>query len=154
MNWPDVRDPIYELESRNFFAPETVMSKDGRRIMWSWLRIQQIKNSNILSIPRELSSHNNKKLLIAPLKELEKLRYDKKILTKIQIKNKTKNSYDTITKNIASINFNAIEIKLFIKSSEIKNKRFGFQLFSNNKDIGFPIIFEPESKSILVGSIT
>ena len=43
-------------------------------------------------------------------------------------------------------------IKLFIKSSEIKNKRFGFQLFSKNKDIGFPIIFEPESKSILVGS--
>ena len=85
MNWPDLTDPIYALESRDFFAPETVMSKDGRRIMWAWLRIQQIKNSNILSIPRELSSHNNKKLSITPLKELEKLRYDKKILTKIQI---------------------------------------------------------------------
>ena len=107
---------------------------------------------NILSIPRELNSYNNKKLSITPLKELEKLRYDKKIINKIQIKNKTKNSNSTITKKITSINFNAIEIKLFIKSSEIKNKRFGFQLFSKNKNIGFPIIFEPESKSILVGS--
>ena len=40
------------------------------------------KYSNILSIPRELNSYNNKKLSITPLKELEKLRYDKKILTK------------------------------------------------------------------------
>ena len=152
MNWPDITDPTLALESRNFFAPESVIAKDGRRVMWSWLRIQNIKNSNILSIPRELKSYNNKKLSITPLKELEKLRYDKKILNKIQIKNKTKNSYGTITKKITIINFNAIEIKLFIKSSEIKNKRFGFQLFSKNKNIGFPVIFEPESKSILVGS--
>ena len=47
--------------------------------------------------------------------------------------------------------FNEIMFK-FDELSVDLNKRFGFKLFSKNKGIGFPIIFEPESKSILVGS--
>ena len=46
MNWPNIADPIFALESRDFFAPETAIAKDGRRVMWSWLRIQNIKNSS------------------------------------------------------------------------------------------------------------
>ena len=35
MNWPDVTDPIYALESRDFFAPETVMSEDGSCLLYT-----------------------------------------------------------------------------------------------------------------------
>ena len=54
MNWQNNQDSKYYLENRDFFAPESVKTLDGRRVMWSWMRMQNIKNLNILSIPREL----------------------------------------------------------------------------------------------------
>ena len=46
MNWPNNQDSKYYLEHRDFFAPESVETLDGRRVMWSWMRMQNIKNFN------------------------------------------------------------------------------------------------------------
>ena len=43
-------------------------------------------------------------------------------------------------------------MKISLKRIEIKNKRFGFELFSKKGKKGFPIIFQPERKTILVGN--
>ena len=37
MNWQNNQDSKYYLENRDFFAPESVKTLDGRRVMWSWM---------------------------------------------------------------------------------------------------------------------
>lgn len=67
MNWKD----------RDFFAPESVLAPDGRRIMWAWCFFKGSKlQSGIQSLPRELSLPEDGILRITPIRELEKLRHD------------------------------------------------------------------------------
>ena len=60
----------------NFFAPESVLSKDGRRVMWAWLLNLPIAPCGIQSLPRELELPEDGVLRIRPLRELQSLRYD------------------------------------------------------------------------------
>jgi len=152
MNWPNNSDTKYGLENRDFFAPETLKTHDGRRVMWSWMRMQSIKNFNILSLPREIDISKKGKLFFKPLKELEKLRNNKRILKNLKIKQSSYNFGNFIKKNIVLIKDKSFEMKISLKRIEIKNKRFGFELFSKKGKKGFPIIFQPERKTILVGN--
>jgi sucrose-6-phosphate hydrolase SacC (GH32 family) len=65
MNWHGI----------DFFAPESVVTADGRRVMWSWCYLD-VPLSGIQSLPRELSLPDDGVLRIAPLRELEGLRGD------------------------------------------------------------------------------
>jgi sucrose-6-phosphate hydrolase SacC (GH32 family) len=58
-----------------FFAPETLLTPDGRRVMWAYCWIYGLQNG-IQSLPRELSLPEDGILRISPLRELEKLRTD------------------------------------------------------------------------------
>jgi beta-fructofuranosidase len=58
-----------------YFAPESMLSGDGRRIMWAWL-ITKASPTGVQSLPRELELPEDGILRIKPLKELEQLRYD------------------------------------------------------------------------------
>jgi len=65
------------------FAPESVLTPDGRRVMWAWVRVRDRLSdvdiqSSIQTLPRELSLPSDGVLRIKPLKELESLRYNKK----------------------------------------------------------------------------
>lgn len=67
MNWSGIE----------FFAPESLLTPDGRRVMWAWC--PGGGNSlwdGIQSLPRELSLPSDGILRIKPLRELEQLRYD------------------------------------------------------------------------------
>ena len=152
MNWPNNQDSKYYLEHRDFFAPESVETLDGRRVMWSWMRMQNIKNLNILSIPRELDINKKNQLIIKPARELQKLRGNKKTLKNIEIKTSSNKFNSVIKKNILLVNSQSFELKIRINIKKIQNKRFGFELFTNKKQEGFLIIFQPENKSILVGN--
>ena len=64
--------------SKQFFAPESVLTRDGRRVMWAWLLKMPIEPTGVQSLPRELELPADGKLRIRPLRELAKLRYDAK----------------------------------------------------------------------------
>ena len=89
----------------DFFAPESLLTPDGRRVMWSWCttivpkRFQTVsrkKNvgalriqTGVQSLPRELSLSEEGTLLVKPLRELEKLRTDEKTIKDITVKSGT-----------------------------------------------------------------
>ena len=54
----------------DFFAPESVLTPDGRRVMWAWCNLGT-PQSGIQSLPRELSLPADGMLRIKPLRELE-----------------------------------------------------------------------------------
>jgi len=67
------------------FAPESLLTPDGRRVMWAWCAPRGARRplgkklqTGIQSLPRELSLSDDNKLLIQPLRELKKLRTGEK----------------------------------------------------------------------------
>jgi beta-fructofuranosidase len=89
------------------FAPESLLTPDGRRVMWSWCtpwvndmqRTGRTKDfdallngelqAGIQSLPRELSLPDDGVLRIRPLRELEQLRFDRKQEKRITLKSDT-----------------------------------------------------------------
>ena len=88
----------------DFMAPESLLTPDGRRVMWAWCtpRVASIQEfpreknfdkllkgkiqTGIHSLPRELSLSKEGTLLIKPLRELKKLRSDKKSVHDLTVK--------------------------------------------------------------------
>jgi sucrose-6-phosphate hydrolase SacC (GH32 family) len=76
MNWPRKdqgphrrKPPAFVLPQADFFAPESVLTDDGRRVMWAWLATldERIDQKTIQSLPRELSLARDGSLRIRPL---------------------------------------------------------------------------------------
>jgi len=59
----------------HFFAPESMLTRDGRRVMWAWLIRMPIAPTGVQCLPRELELPTDGVLRIRPLRELEKLRH-------------------------------------------------------------------------------
>ena len=68
-----------------YFAPESMLTKDGRRVMWTWL-ITELMPTGIQALPRELQLPADGVLRIKPLRELQTLRYDEMIKKNITVK--------------------------------------------------------------------
>lgn len=64
MNWRGVE----------VFAPESLLTPDGRRVMWAWCRLPGVPQGGVQSLPRELELPADGVLRIRPLRELESLR--------------------------------------------------------------------------------
>lgn len=62
-------------DGNQYFAPESVLTADGRRIMWAWIMNLPTEPTGVQSLPRELELPEDGVLRIRPLKELSKLRY-------------------------------------------------------------------------------
>ena len=75
--------------SNQFFAPESVLTRDGRRVMWAWLLNMPIAPTGVQSLPRELELPADGVLRIRPLRELAKLRYDGKSREEVVVKDGT-----------------------------------------------------------------
>lgn len=129
----------------NFFAPESMLTKDGRRVMWAWVMGLPIAPTGVQALPRELDLPKDGILRIKPLRELEKLRYDKEREKKIIIK--SDNVY--VLKEIAG---DALEIELEVKAPA--SKEFGIDVLcdENGKD-GMRISVCAESKTLRVGTV-
>ena len=70
--------------SRRYFAPESLLTPDGRRVNWTWFHGGHVKG--IQSLPTELELSSNGILRMRPIKELESLRYDKQTRKKVTVK--------------------------------------------------------------------
>jgi sucrose-6-phosphate hydrolase SacC (GH32 family) len=68
----------------DFFAPESLLTPDGRRIMWAWCNLGH-PQSGIQSLPRELSLPDDGILRITPLRELQSLRHQEQHLAHLSI---------------------------------------------------------------------
>lgn len=74
MNW---QHPGKRKYHRNYFAPESVVTEDGRRVMWAWLATLETRldTMSIMSLPREIGLRDDGlSLTIKPLRELKTLR--------------------------------------------------------------------------------
>jgi beta-fructofuranosidase len=93
MNWP----------GSSFFAPESLVDSQGRRIFWAWVidpRLGSTKNatgSGFMSMPRVLSLAEDKTLRITPATELETLRRNPRTIAKTVLRPNT----ETVLPNLA-----------------------------------------------------
>ena len=145
MNWrragQSLTDPVY----RDFFAPESVLTADGRRVMWAWLCTADpaIDRKTVQSLPRELSLHDDGSLRIEPLRELESLRYDPVTRHDLVV---------SANFTIAAPEGDAFEVRVTVDRAEAERRRFGVLLFADDDHEGLPVLLRPESGTICVGA--
>ncbi len=128
----------------DFFAPESVLTPDGRRVMWAWCNLGY-PQSGIQSLPRELSLPDDGVLRIKPLRELEKIRHDEKTETGISVKSDTAHQLNGVTGN-------AIELRVSFQRSTAKE--FGVEVYCDRDGKnGFPISIEPAAGILRLGKL-
>ena len=169
MNWRREDQPVFKHMRRDdFFAPESVLTPDGRRVMWAWLATigvpGDVNKSNcqtIQSLPRELSLPADGVLRIKPLRELETLREEPQSLSDIKISEPTYKVWTPpevlpntvpVGTTIATLPGDSVEFRVTIARDQAERKLFGFGLFSDGKGGGLPIVFRPETGTIRVGT--
>lgn len=133
MNWKDW----------NFFAPESLLTPDGRRIMWAWCRLEGAQSA-IQSLPRELSLPSDGILRIRPLRELETLRHNERRKNRIKVQ-----SGDSHV--LKGIQGDRIELSVVIKPTEATE--YGITVFCDDAGKGFPITIKPDKKVLAMGDI-
>lgn len=163
MNWPRLEQPVWGLFRRtDFFAPESVLTPDGRRVMWAWLTSagpdRQIMNKTIQSLPRELSLPADGVLRIKPLRELETLRADANALRDVTLAHPLMSHHDRVPpaaaphlQRLLDLPGEAVELRITIARDEAARKLFGFMLFSDGKGGGLPVMLRPEAGVLRVG---
>jgi sucrose-6-phosphate hydrolase SacC (GH32 family) len=132
-----------------FFAPESLLAPDGRRVMWAWLFASSNKKYGetwyvAQSLPRELSLPKDGVLRIKPLKELEQLRYNPVCEKDIVVENGA-------TNRLKNVSGDTIEIMATIKQGD--TSRYGVRLLCDKDNAnGLDLVVEPGAKSIKLGS--
>ncbi|MCX5770292.1 MAG: glycoside hydrolase family 32 protein [Candidatus Hydrogenedentes bacterium] len=162
MNWRRDEQGIFgtRLWRVDFFAPESLLTPDGRRVMWAWLATLgkpdgRMDRRTIQSLPRELSLPDDGILRIKPRRDLETLRYDPLTLSEIEIRESTSEVLPSAApagKRIATLDGDAIELRITIARDQAERKLFGFTLFGDGKGGGLPILFRPENSTLRIGT--
>lgn len=154
MNWRHAGQSIYDVGYRDFFAPESVLTPDGRRVMWAWLATldEAIAQRTIQSLPRELSLGGDGSLRIRPLRELESLRYDAVTLSEVEVTPPHQAHGGTAVQHLAELDGDAFEIRVTISREQASRKRFGLRVFADENHEGLPIFIHPETSTIRVGT--
>ena len=155
MNWRRPSQGITETDYRDFFAPESLLTPDGRRVMWAWLCTLDppLDKKTIQSLPRELSLGGDGSLRIRPLRELEDLRYDGRLLADTVASPPDAHHGGTISRRIADLDGDAFEIRLAIDREQASRKRFGLLLFADDDHEGLPLILQPDTSTIRLGTV-
>ena len=155
MNWrSDDQDIHSPKEYRDFFAPESVLTADGRRVMWSWLTTihnNALRSESVLSLPRELSLGEDGTLRIQPLREMNSQRQNLVTYKNIEIVPEVRTAGGEATKRITELRGSAHEIRITVDRKQAERKRFGFRLFADEDRTGLPIYFQPNNGTLRVG---
>ena len=153
MNWRRAEQSILRGYT-DFFAPESLLTPDRRRVMWAWLAgiPDPLNAKTIQSLPRELSIAPDGSLRIRPLRELESLRYDGVTRNDVVIDSSGRRDDVAEADKIADLEGEAFEVRILVDREEAIRKRFGFRIFADHETEGLPIIFCPDTSTILVGT--
>ena len=136
-NWKGQKGLVY-------FAPESMLAEDGRRVMWTWL-ITDVMPSAIQGLPRELELPEDGILRIKPLRELESLRYNGTTLENVTVKEGTGLLLDKVKGD-------AVELQVKFKAP--LPKEFGINMLgdgSGNEELS--ITFGAGQKELSIGKI-
>jgi sucrose-6-phosphate hydrolase SacC (GH32 family) len=136
---------LMSWNGNSYFAPESVLTKDGRRVMWAWIMALPISPTGVQSLPRELSLPADGVLRIKPLRELESLRHDETCKTNLAVKS------DAPTR-LEDIAGDALELKLSIEPGTAKE--FGVEVLCNKDGKGgIPVVIDTANKTLQVGDV-
>ena len=160
MNWRREDQFLYGAWRVDFFAPESLLTPDGRRVMWAWLATicqddGKMNNKSIQSLPRELSLPSDGVLRIKPLRELESLRYDPVTLNAVTVATPSPRipvPESKFLQRIAELTGDTMEIRITVAREQADRKLFGFTLFSDGEGVGLPILFRPDNGTLRVGT--
>lgn len=126
----------------DFFAPESLLTPDGRRVMWAWCNLGS-PQSGIQSLPRELSLTDDGVLRIKPLRELESLRSDQRVEPQIDVKS-------DVPYRLKQIAGDALELKLTLTPGTATE--FGVEVHCNAQGTsGFPIAVDLARNTLRLG---
>lgn len=165
MNWPRKEQPAWGLFNRtDFFAPESVLTPDGRRVMWAWLTgarpDNKLLDKTVQSLPRELSLPADGVLRTKPLRELEGQRRDPIVMKNVVLNCPITGHGDAVPPNaaprlqqIAELPGDSAEIRITVPRKDAERKLFGLVLFSDGKGGGLPIVLRPDAGVIRVGGV-
>jgi beta-fructofuranosidase len=143
----------------DFFAPESLLTTDGRRVMWAWLATLgrndgSMDTRTIQSLPRELTLATDGTLRIAPLRELTTLRRDHVAYRDVDMGAPQTNLAlnPTGVQQLVDYAGESVEICLTIDRQQALRKLFGFVLCADATGNGLPLIFRPETGTIRLGN--
>jgi sucrose-6-phosphate hydrolase SacC (GH32 family) len=153
MNWRrrDQSDERYV----DIFAPETVQTADGRRVMWAWLMPtdEVLRAKSIQCLPRELSLAADGTLLQRPLRELEALRYDPMAIADIAVTVADRKFGGDARVPITELDGDACELRVVVDHAQAARKRFGLRLFADDTHAGLAITVHPEAGTVRLGNM-
>jgi beta-fructofuranosidase len=143
----------------DFFAPESLLTTDGRRVMWAWLATLgrndgSMDTRTIQSLPRELTLATDGTLRITPLRELTTLRRDHVAYRDVDMGAPQTNLAlnPTGVQQLVDYADAAVEICITIDRHQALRKLFGFVLCADATGNGLPLIFRPETGTIRLGN--
>lgn len=151
MNWSQETGANEFGHGGEFFAPDSLLTPDGRRVMWAWpfaCRKQRFGPSwfEVISLPRELSLPEDGILRIKPLRELEQLRRNPAVEKELVVK------YETPYR-LKDIAGDAIELSVTMEQGEAR--AYGVRvLCDKTNDRGLDVVVEPTHRTLKVGSTT
>jgi beta-fructofuranosidase len=148
MNWmaPDETPTGFAPDNKTltYFAPESLKTKDGRRVVWAWITADA-SPSGLQSLPRELELPADGILRIRPLRELETLRFDQQT-----VENITVNKDESF--RLSDITGDAIEMQVTFKAPLPED--FGIRLLGDeNGEGGISITAGANRNTLSIGSI-
>ncbi len=157
MNWPHEGQSPHrgrDSQMRDFFAPESVLTADARRVMWAWVSTPDpaLRDKTIQSLPRELSLGEDGKLRIRPLRELESLRRDPLMIENVTVEPEELPFGGIGMKRLFDMGDNAWEIRVTVPRDQAEQKRFGLRLYTDEKNEGLPITIQPDNGTLRVGT--
>jgi sucrose-6-phosphate hydrolase SacC (GH32 family) len=142
MNWDTFRISTL-FPAPQFFAPTTLLTPDGRRIMFAWLPGGgNTMWSGTFSLPRELSLPKDNILRIRPIRELECLRYNEVAENSINVKAGTDYRLDKISGD-------TLELNITIKPNEAR--RYGARVLCDESNKGLDIFYSTDEKTVSIG---
>ena len=109
-----------------YFAPESLLTPDGRRVLWAWIFDQRSEEtrrasgwSGELALPRELTLGDDNRLRMLPAEELKRLRYNERSVREIAVPA----DKEVVLENVSG---NALELDVTIEPGDAK--QFGLRV--------------------------
>jgi beta-fructofuranosidase len=138
-----------------FFAPESLLTPDGRRVMWAWITGDHTQPSGIQSLPRELDLPADGVLRMRPLRELESLRYDEHREEAFTIPNHERHELADTTHDAMEMAFRFEAPKVHDLGVELlrRDDPTDWGMRGENSESWVRISVERETKTLRVGSI-
>ena len=161
MNWRRDNQALFGMQQWrvDFFAPESLLTPDGRRVMWAWLATigrndGSMDTRTIQSLPRELWLAPDGTLRITPLRELATLRHDHVVHQDVDMGPSQTNLAlnPTGVEQLVDYAGEAVEIRITIDRQQALRKLFGFVVCADAAGNGLPLIFRPETGTIRLGN--